>query len=344
MGRSVGRQGSLAKPRRDGEHHGGENQSPARRQSPGRRWGWRYLFHALVLLGIGLAGLKYINGELFWDAVHRFRWTYAPLILGLTSLYVLVKGLRFVRQLRELVPARRSIIMRAYVAGQACTLLPAGATVRAGLLEQVGVPVNDSAASIAVSSLSDQAVLLFCALLSALWFEAAREPAMMILTGLAVTSVLLGLEATRTWLLSMIEAILGRIQLLDLWHRFLESMSEMSSVPLWLGSIANAAAAFALMVLALRFAVEGVGADIPFSVLILAFTLPTFLGRISAMPAGVGVTEAGMIGILDAAPHVTADQAAAATLIFRIGTVVFAAIVGGLVYLLAWRRVARRAS
>lgn len=335
MARSRERHGVGGAARTGGPHAHGHS-------SAWRKYG-QYVLHALVLVGIGFAGMKYINGDLFWDAVHRFRWTYAPLILGLTLLYVLVKGLRFVRQLRELVPARRSVILRAYVAGQACTLLPAGSTVRAGLLEQVGVPLHDSAASIAVSSLSDQAVLLFCALLSALWFEAARGPAMWILTGLSVLSVLLGLEATRTWLLSVIEAILGKIQLLSLWHRFLESMGEISSFSLWLGSVANAAGAFALMVLALRFAVQGVGADIPFSVLLLAFTLPTFLGRISAMPAGVGVTEAGMIGILDAAPNVTADQAAAATLIFRIGTVVFAAMMGGLVYLFAWRRVARRA-
>jgi len=92
------------------------------------------------------------------------------------------------------------------------------------------------------------------------------------------------------------------------------------------------------MVLALHLALLGVGAHVPPMTLLLAFTLPTMLGRISAMPAGVGVTEAGMIGILDSAPGVTLDQAAAATMIFRVGTVFFAALAGALVYAFYWRR------
>ncbi len=99
----------------------------------------------------------------------------------------------------------------------------------------------------------------------------------------------------------------------------------------------NSALAFALMVEALDLAARGVGADVSYLTLMLAFTLPTMLGRISAMPGGVGVTEAGMVGILDAAPGVSIDQAAAATAVFRVGTVLFAALLGGLVYVLGWR-------
>jgi uncharacterized membrane protein YbhN (UPF0104 family) len=103
-------------------------------------------------------------------------------------------------------------------------------------------------------------------------------------------------------------------------------------------AVANALGAAALMVLALALSAKAVGVALPLPTLILAFALPSLLGRISAMPAGVGVTEAGMIGILDAAPGVTAVTAAAATMIFRIGTTLFAAMLGGSVYFLGWRR------
>lgn len=301
-----------------------------------RKYG-RYLFHLAVLAGLGVAGARYINGAQLWRAVHQFSWTHAPVILLLTVAYILLKGWRFTLQLRELTPASRRLVMRAYVAGQACTLLPGGVTVRAGLLDQAGVPVADSAAAIAVSSLSDQLVLLLCSLLSALWFEPARPPVMAILSGLALLSILLGIEASRTWLLELVERLLGKVHLLEQWRRFLDSLVEMSSWTVWTRAVANAAGAFVLMVLALHFAVEGVGAQIPYSTLVLAFTLPSMLGRISAMPGGVGVTEAGMIGILDTTPGVTLDQAAAATVIFRVGTVLFAALLGGLVYLFGWR-------
>src|SRR5215208_3412944 len=84
-------------------------------------------------------------------------------------------------------------------------------------------------------------------------------------------------------------------------------------------------------------AARGAGARVPYATLLLAFTLPTMLGRISAMPGGVGVTEAGMVGILDAAPGVTVSQAAAAAVIFRVGTVLFAALLGAVVYFFGWR-------
>jgi hypothetical protein len=43
-----------------------------------------------------------------------------------------------------------------------------------------------------------------------------------------------------------------------------------------------------------------------------------------------------MVGILDHAPGVTLDQAAAAVLLYRVGTVLFAALFGGLVYWFGW--------
>ncbi len=68
-----------------------------------------------------------------------------------------------------------------------------------------------------------------------------------------------------------------------------------------------------------------------------AFALPTMLGRLSALPGGVGVTEAGMIPLIDSAAGVTREQAAAAVAVYRLGSVVFAALIGALVYLFAWR-------
>lgn len=306
------------------------------------RW-LRYGLHLLVLVGVVVAGMRYVNGGDFWKAMHRFNWSYAPLILALTTSYVLLKGWRFVQQMRVLTDTRAGLILQGYVAGQACTLLPGGMAARAGMLDQVGVPVPDSAAAITLSSLSDQAVLLGCSLLSALWFDAARKPALILLSILIVVSVLLGLEATRTWLLGLMERLMGRFRLLEHWREFLTSARQVGTIPVLAGSLGNAMLAFGLMVLALDFALRGVGAAVPYATLLLAFTLPTMLGRISAMPGGIGVTEAGMVGILDAAPRVTPDQAAAAVLVFRVGTVLFAAVLGGVVYFFGWRKTAKSA-
>lgn len=305
---------------------------------------WSYALHAAVLLGLAVAATKYVSGKEFLRGLQQFDWQYAPLILLLTVGYVLIKGWRFVLQLTPLTRTNRWVLLKGYVAGQACTLLPGGMAARAAVLERAGVPLAASAASIALSSLSDQVVLMGCSLVSALWFDAAREAAAWLLAALIVVSVLLGIEATRTWLLEVIEWLLGKVRLLRLWRRFLDSLQQISSLPVLLSAVGNAALAFALMVEALDLAARGMGAEIPYATLMLAFTLPTMLGRISAMPGGVGVTEAGMVGILDAAPGVTTHQAAAAAVIFRVGTVLFAAVLGAIVYFFGWRGTAERAT
>lgn len=297
----------------------------------------QYALHAAVLGGLVFAGMKYIDGGQFTRALSRFDWRYAPIIclLGLAS--VLIKGWRFTRMMRELENVSRAMLLRVYMAGQACTLLPGGGTVRVGMLKQVGIPASETAAPLAMSSITDQVMFIICALIAALWFESARRPVLYLLSGLIVVSVVLGVEASRTWLLQLIDRLMGRFQWREHWTEFLESLKQIATPPLLLGSLANTAVAFVFLLAALHLAVRGVSAEVPYTTLLLAFALPTMLGRISAMPGGVGVTEAGMIGILDHTPGVTLDQAAAAVTVFRLGTVFFSALVGGIVYLFGWR-------
>ncbi len=173
---------------------------------------FQYALHAAVLAGLVVAGMKYVNGDEFARALRRFDWVYAPFILLLTGGYVLIKAWRFTYQLRLVTKTSRSVVLRGYVAAQAATLLPGGIAARAAILEQAGVPVEDSAAAIALSSATDQGVLILCSLVSALRFDDAPKPVLILLTILAVLSVLLGIEATRTWLLGVVEKILGRLR------------------------------------------------------------------------------------------------------------------------------------
>jgi uncharacterized protein (TIRG00374 family) len=238
---------------------------------------------------------------------------------------------------REVVSIRRTLVLKAYLASQADTLLPGGGAARAGTLAQVGIPASESAAPIAISSLTDQVVFVVCSILAALWFESARRPAAMIIAVLFCISVVLGTEASRNWMLRGIAGLMGRLRLLKPWQEFLESLKCVATPRTILYGIGNAALAAALMIIALDLCARGVRAEIPYETLLLAYTLPAMLGRISAMPGGVGVTETGMIAILDSTPDVTVSQAAAAVMLFRLGTVGFAALLGGFAYLFAWR-------
>jgi uncharacterized protein (TIRG00374 family) len=297
----------------------------------------KYLLHASVLGGLIIAAVKFVDGGDFLRALSKFQWAYLPFVCALSLASIFVKGERFVTMMRRITDAPRDVLRRAYVSGQACTLIPGGAAARAGILEQAGIPAGETAAPLAVSSLTDQAMFLGCTVIAALWVESIRRPVAYALTFLILLSVVLGIEACRTWLLGVITRLMGKLKILEHWRDFLVAMRRVATWPVILGGLVNTAIAFSLLLAALYLCVQGVGATVHPTTLLLAFTLPTMIGRISAMPGGVGVTEAGMMSILGSSPDVSFDQAAATVAVFRVATVLLAAVFGGLVYLFAWK-------
>ena len=108
------------------------SQTPrAEKSKRSKAWVVKYALHAAVLGGVIVAGVRYVEGDLFLRALHRFDWVYAPCILLLTVLYVFVKAWRFATQIRLVARVRRSVIIRSYFAAQAATLLPGGIAARA---------------------------------------------------------------------------------------------------------------------------------------------------------------------------------------------------------------------
>jgi uncharacterized membrane protein YbhN (UPF0104 family) len=297
----------------------------------------KYSLHAGVILGVVWAAVKSIDGDAFSRALHDFDWRYAPFVglLGVASVFI--KAWRFAGMLRQVSDLDRWTAIKAYVAGQSMTLLPGGIAARAGLLQQVGVPLEKSSPAITLSSVTDQLGFLLCGIVAALWFEEARKPVMILLAILATVALLLGFEAVRTWLSGVIEAILGRFNFADKWRGFVEGMSKTVNTRIIALGVANTLFAFTCLVTALGLCMAGIGHSLHPLTLLLAFAVPTMLGRISALPGGFGVTEVGMVGVLDHAPGVSLNEAAAAVLVFRLGTVVFSAMCGGILYFTAWR-------
>ncbi|MGV3617683.1 MAG: lysylphosphatidylglycerol synthase transmembrane domain-containing protein [Fimbriimonas sp.] len=302
----------------------------------------KYLLHVAVLAGVVWAGMKTIDGDQFKRALHEFDWIYAPFIALLGVGSMVVKSWRFSTLLQEVNEIPRSVAMKAYIAGQSMTLLPGGIAARSGLLQQVGVPIEKSSPAVAMSSMTDQLGFLLCGIVASFFFEPARKPVMILLAVLAVIALVLGIEAIRTWLYRLVERLLGRFNMADKWKGFVENMSETLSWRVMAVGIANTLVSFALLVFALHLCMEGVDHSVAPLTLLLAFAVPTMLGRISALPGGIGVTEVGMVGVLDRAPGVPLDSAAAAVLVFRLGSVLFTALVGAVIYFVSWRKVSHR--
>jgi uncharacterized protein (TIRG00374 family) len=300
----------------------------------------QYALHAAVLAGVVWAAFKTIDPRAFEDSLERFNWWVAPAVCALGLASVLVKASRFAGLLRQVKKIPRSLAMKAYVAGQSMTLLPGGIAARSGLLQQVGVTVEESSPAVAMSSISDQLGFILSAAVAAMWFEAARKPVFIFLGFLSILGLILGIEATRTWLIGAIERLLHRFNLADKWRGFVEGMGKTLDLRTVALGVGNSLVSFALLVAGLWLCMRGVGHSIhPFAIL-LAYTVPTMVGRISAMPGGFGLTELGMVGVLDRLPGVKLSEAAAAVLVFRVATILFTAFVGAILYWTVWRKAA----
>lgn len=297
----------------------------------------KYVLHVVILVGLILAAVKYINGEEVLQALKSYNYAYAPLLLSMAAFYLSVKGWRFIQLMRPVTDTPAGVLFRAYVAGTAATLVPGGVAVRAGLMDQAGVPVSKSGVPVAMSSVLDQTVFVGSALIAAFWFESVRVPVMVLLGILLLVGVLLAFPASRSWLNGIALAIARRFNVAEQWKKMLSSGREVLNARTLLITLAATVVGLLAQVMALDFSLRGFGFNVPYATLFFAYILPTMLGRLSALPAGVGVTEASMVGFLSSSAGVDPDTGLAAAAIFRIGTVFFQALLGALVYFFAWK-------
>jgi uncharacterized protein (TIRG00374 family) len=298
----------------------------------------KYVLHIVVLIGLIVAGAKYLSGDEVIEALRAFDYSYAPFMIALSLTYLGLKGWRFVlltRPVAEDLPWY--VTFKAFVAGQAAALVPGGIAVRAGLLNQADVPVGRGSIPVLLNSGLDQAVFITGSLIAALWFEWARTPVFIVLSVLIVAGLILVIPPSRHWLLTMIEWAAKKFNLLDQWREFLKAAPEVFTPFTILTTLALTVAAFACHVIALDLTLRGVGAVLPYSSLTLAYILPTALGRLSGLPGGVGVTEAGMVGFLTSTSDLGNAAAFAASAIFRIVTILLPAAIGALIYFFGWR-------
>jgi uncharacterized protein (TIRG00374 family) len=159
-----------------------------------------------------------------------------------------------------------------------------------------------------------------------------------ILVVFAMLVVLLLIPVIRKWITGAAEWLAIKFKVVDEWKDFLKAIKEIVTWRVMALTLGITFIGLGMQIVMLDLSVRGFGLSVPYAALFLAYILPTIAGRNSALPAGVGVTEAGMIGLLASTARIDPDIAAAAAAIFRIGTVFFQALLGALVYFLIWQR------
>jgi uncharacterized protein (TIRG00374 family) len=297
----------------------------------------RYAINLATLAGLAIAGARYLSGEEFIQALRQFDLVYLPIILALSALYLFSKAYRFLLMMRPVSSLPGTTFLRGYVAGASASLVPGGVSIRAGLMNQAGVPFSHSAGPVAFSSLLDQVVFLAGALLAALVYPPIRPIAYMILaTGLALAIVLI--IPPLKYLVSLaVERVARWFKIHDHWANFRMAMKDIITWRIMAASFAISIASLMVIVYAFHFSLLGFGLPVSYPVLLLAYIVPTFLGRIAGTPGGVGVTEAGMVGFLTSIAAVDPEPALAAAAVFRAATVVFQALLGVVVYFFFWK-------
>lgn len=303
-----------------------------------RRFRWTYLLHLLVLAGLAAAVAKYVRGEAFVRALREFDWSLLPLILAFGAAYFTLKGVRFCYLQRVIRPISRFDVGRAYFAGQACSVLPGGIAARATFLYQAGVPLCDSAPAVAGSGAIDWAVMLLLSLAGCAAFEPARKPLAAALGVLLCAALLLGWRRSRVWLAHLLDRLAERFRVADHWRELRRSAGRLLRWRVLAAAFGLAALDNTCGILALALCVRSAGGEAGALTNVLAFALPTLAGRLSTLPAGLGVTDAAMVGILSASPGTAPEQATVAVTVFRLATILFESGLGALVYAVTARR------
>lgn len=302
------------------------------------RFRWTYLLHALVVAGLAVAVAKYVRGDAFLRTLRDFDWRLLPVILVTGAAHFTLKGVRFCYLQRRIRPIDRSDVFRAYFAGQACSVLPGGIAARATFLYQAGVPLTESGPAIAGSGAIDWAVMLLLSLAGCVAFEPARKPLAIALGVLAGASLLLAPPWTRKRLAWLLERLLDRVRLGEHWREFLQSAGRLLNARVLATAFGLAALDNLCGILTLALCLHSAGGAPGPLTCVLAFALPTLAGRVSTMPAGIGVTDAAMVSILSATPGAAPEQATVAVTVFRLATVLFESLLGAVVYAVSARK------
>jgi uncharacterized protein (TIRG00374 family) len=290
-----------------------------------------------IVVGLGLAANKYLRADEVMEAARSFNWNFAAPILILSVLYLWLKALRFYVLLRPLSDAPLGVVTRAYFAGQPATFVPGGVAARAGLLAQAGVSPAATGAPILHGSLLDQLMFVVATVGAALWFPAARPVALIGLGVLAVLALLFAIPAPRRAIKALLDKLMCRFGIMQHWEEFCVSLGAITK-PVTMGwAILLSALAFIVPVFMFDLVLRGMDQPVAFSAVLLAYTIPSMVGRLTIIPGGLGLTEGGMIGMLAELANLNPNTGAAASALFRIADSFFQALVGAVIYFAWWK-------
>jgi uncharacterized protein (TIRG00374 family) len=274
-------------------------------------------------------------------------WRVAP-ALALAALNYLVRFVKwqyYLRCLGERVPTGESLLV--FLSGFVLTVTPAklGEVVKSYLLREARkIPMARTAPIVVAERLTDLLALVLLALAGAFTYRAGGAG---LAVGIGLVAASVALIAWRRATLAIL-GLLGRLSVVRrVAGRLQEAYGSMATLirpgPLVTTTVLSAVAWFCECA-GFYLVIGGFpGASASLHTATFIYSAMTIAGALSFLPGGLGVTEAGMIGLLmRLARGVDRPVAFGSTLITRLCTLWFAVVVGFVALLWLQRRLGLR--
>jgi glycosyltransferase 2 family protein len=262
-------------------------------------------------------------------ALSDFRWAWFPGALALTAVGYVIRFWRwqlYLARLRIEVPPWRSFWI--FMAGQTMVLSPGkvGEVVKSLMLKRsFNVPIRRSAPIVLAERITD---------------------------GLGVTVVTLigGAAVASSWPVVAATVVGAGLLVLAVRAPFFDHFApvaearaaagELLRPGLLVGMTLISAAGWFCLCLSVYVCVRGLDLEVSLADSTVAFSVSALAGAITLLPGGLGVTDAGLTGLLRLLADVPPTGAAAATVLARLATLWFA-VAFGLVALAVEQRLSR---
>ena len=294
-----------------------------------------------VLIGTLLGALVFAGLSLYADLaalrenLSAFRWEAFAIALGLASGNYVLRYLRWQYYLRRIgveVPHGESALV--FLSGFVMSVTPGklGEVFKSLLLyESRGVSIAKTAPVVFAERLTDLIALVLLTAAGSLSFAQGVPVAA---GGAALVGFVLLASAWRP----LGERLLSLTEKLPLIHRLTprlrvayESLPAMTRPAPLLFATTLATVSWGLECVALKILLDALpGGGLGWDASFFAYSASTIAGAVAMMPGGLGVTEAGMTGLIEALSGgaVEAAAATAATMLTRLATLWWAVVVG----------------
>ena len=271
------------------------------------------------------------------DAVQRLDWWRIGVVFALVTISYGVRFLKWDFYLRELnidVPVKTSLLV--FVSGLMMVVTPgkAGEVWKAWFLRDLqDVPINQTASIVGAERVTDMLALAAFAFLGVLVFEQSST------TLVAVTALFVGGIVLLQWRTACLR-ILNTARIVPILGSHIGTVRDFyeNTYTLfrpWPLSVSMGVSliAWGLEGLAFWIILDGFVSDPSMTLALFVFGLGSVIGAASLLPGGLAATEASMVGMLVIFEY-SRTVAVSSTLVIRVATLWYGALLGTTVFLL----------